>query len=347
MPAALIRSSTRYDSAAPSSTMRIPNSAATRSAARMSCERCAVTSSGTSFVMTLPERLEVQVSRGPLVLRAGLLGDVLLRLEQVGAEQRHGFRARARGLAGGGEAVGAEGHGDHRERHEHRVVHLVAARLHHHRLARHEGRRRVARVHRRHAVRAEPGDQRITGVVGVDGAQLGLHRRARLDLHLVLGLVHRAGEADDRVRVDQPRRGGLGAEQRVAGRHGRGRRGADLLDPPVGADEHHAVGNRRPMGRMEGTGAHGDLRTRGTRRQHHAGHHRRRAAPPPPGDPCPEHCRDSSPMTRRTHHWSSSSSACSRSPRPAPSPPTATRWSSGRDRSNRLRPSTHVCSIRV
>ena len=65
-PASRICSKTSYDSATPSSTIGMSNSSRMRSTVRMSCARCAVTSSGTSPFNTWPSASRLKSRSGRL-----------------------------------------------------------------------------------------------------------------------------------------------------------------------------------------------------------------------------------------------------------------------------------------
>ena len=70
----------------------------------------------------------------------------------------------------------------------------------------------VSRVERRDAVAAQIGDELVGGVVGIDGAQLRLHRTGVVELVLIVLRVHQAAHAGGAVGVDQARRDDRGLE---------------------------------------------------------------------------------------------------------------------------------------
>jgi hypothetical protein len=85
----------------------------------------------------------------------------------------------------------------------------------------------------RDAVAAEPADQPLARVIGVNGAQLGLERGRAFELHLVVRLIEVARKTDDRARIYQARRDDPRRDGAVARRHRYGSGGADALDLPV------------------------------------------------------------------------------------------------------------------
>ena len=219
----------------------------------------------------LAERLHPQVARGTLVLGSAHLGDVVLRLDQLRAQHGDRLRACAGRLPRRSEAVVAERACHHRDRNHRGVFDLVADGLHDHRLARHEGAGRVAGVDRGHAVSAQPLDQHLTRVVGVDGSKLGLNRRRQLELHLVGRDVQRARQADDGVGVDQPGRRHRRRQRAITTGNLHVRRLADALDLAVGADQDDAVGDSRACHRVHRRRSHSNLRRGGSRERQDPG----------------------------------------------------------------------------
>ena len=230
----------------------------------------------------------------------------------------------------------------------------LPTRLDDHRLARDERARRVAGVNRGDAVNADPLDQQLARVVGVDGPQLGLNRGRQLELHLVVRLVERAGEPDHRVRVHEARRGDLRRQRPVAGRNPHLTGAPDALDLAVLADQDHAVRDRRPRHRVHRRRLHRDLRHRGRRVRPQ---HKRRQKPQSHARPLAE--LKFGPTTASAH----SSFVIRHSSFPdvlvrlvievqrlaasSPVAPVAKSRSSGTLRSNTFFPSTHVCSTCV
>ena len=106
----------------------------------------------------------------------------------------------------------------------------------------------MARVQGRDPVRADPLDQGLVRVVGVDRPQVGLERRGPFELVLVAHradvAVQGAGQADDRAGVDESGRDDGGFEDVHAVRDVRLGRGTDPFDPAVGAGDDHGVLDR-------------------------------------------------------------------------------------------------------
>ena len=113
---------------------------------------------------------------------------------------------------------------------------------------------------------ADPADQLLPRVVGIEGAELGLNRAGPLELVLVVGLVEDPGEAHHGVGVHQAGGHGPGGEHPVAGGDLHFGGGADPLDPSVGAHEHHPVAEGSARHGVHRLGPDGELGRRGDRR---------------------------------------------------------------------------------
>src|SRR5690606_800010 len=216
----------------------------------------------------LGEDLQLQVAaRAVSIPRLLLSAHVVLRLEELGAHHGNRLRRRPRAVVEVTGDLRADRHGDHRDRLDDRLVHRVPAGLGDHRLAAHDRAGPVARVDRGHAVLAQPLDQPLAGVVGVDRAQLRLDRVRPLELVLVVLLVQVAGEADDAVRVDEPGRDDLSGEDPIPVGNAYLRGPADALDLAVPPDQDDAVLDGGAGHGVDRLAAHGDLRLERGRRE--------------------------------------------------------------------------------
>ena len=131
----------------------------------------------------------------------------------------------------------------------------------------------MSRVERRDAVGADPLDQPLGGVVGVDGAQLGLDRGRRVQLILIADLpdvaVQGARETDHGVRIDQAGSDDGRFQHLDAVGDGRLVRGTDPFDRAVVGGNHDGVLERFPGHGVEDVRPHDHLR--GGRRRRGAG----------------------------------------------------------------------------
>jgi hypothetical protein len=121
-------------------------------------------------------------------------------------------------------------------------------------------------VHRGHAEAAQPADEVVARVEGVDGAQFGLDRRGALELILVVRDVEQPAETHRRVRVDQAGRDDRGAQHRQLRRRRQVRRPPHLLDLAV-PHVHRAVDDRLAGHRHDQTTEHHERVRRGRRRR--------------------------------------------------------------------------------
>ena len=244
----------------------------------------------------------MQVACGTLVGGPGLLGCIVLSLQQLGTQQCDGFGTRARRLALRREPAFAKRHRNHGLRHDHGFVHFIAPRLGDHRLARNQSARSVARMDGRDAVTAQPVHERIARVVGIDGAKFRLHGRGCFELHLIVWLVECAGKPHDRTSVHETWGRHDAVNHTVAGRDRRAGRGTHACDVSVRTDDDDAVFDRRPVHGVKRVRPDGDLCGGRSRQQRKEDRDRRE---PESGE--------------SRAHWSSSSSVCSTSSRVAPS----------------------------
>ena len=195
------------------------------------------------------------------LLRGGSLARVLLGLHELGAQHRDHLGPRPRRLAFLALRGPAHRGRDHGYGHHGGGIGVAAGGLHDHGLSRYQGLRAVPGVQGRDPVTPQVGDETLLGIVGVDGAELGLDGRRGLDLLLIVGLVQVAGETHDRVGVDEAGRNHLGAERAVAGRDRHLARPPHLLDLAVLAHQDHSVAEGRAGHRVDGLAP--DRRLRG------------------------------------------------------------------------------------
>ena len=197
------------------------------------------------------EDLAAKVAIGTFVgIGEILLAEIILRLHQFSAEHRDRFAAGAgRLLVVTGAGVVAQRDGDHRHRQDHRLIDRAAHGLRDHCLAGDERAGRVARVDRCDPEAADPLDQPLPRIVGVDGPELGLNRLSLVELVLILFLIEKSGEADDGVGIDEPWRNHAALQHAGSGGDGDVEGGANERDFAV-RDQHDALFDRRPGHRV-------------------------------------------------------------------------------------------------
>ena len=118
---------------------------------------------------------------------------VLLGLDEFGPQHGDHLATCSRRLTAGFLSGSAKRAGHRPSRREHRLIHRLADRFDDHRLAGNQFSWRVTRVNRGNAKTADPGDQSILSVVGVDGPQRRLQRYRVLNLILIVLRVQEAG----------------------------------------------------------------------------------------------------------------------------------------------------------
>ena len=117
-------------------------------------------------------------------------------------------------------------------------------------------------VNRRDAEFSDPFDQFFLRIIRVNRAQFRLHRRALVERHLVVRLIHITVQPDDRARVNQTGRDDSRGNDSVIARNLNLRRRADGFDFSV-VDKDNAVRNRLARHRPNRFAFDGNLRGRG------------------------------------------------------------------------------------
>ena len=142
------------------------------------------------------EGFEAEVARGALFdIALFAFVDVVLGLDEFGAEHGDGFGGSAGRLVFVSLGTGTESSRSHGSRIDQRLLQVRGVRLDDHGLAGDERAGAVSRVDGGDPEAADVIDERIAAIVGVDGAKLGLKRCRFLQLLLIVRLVQDAGKS--------------------------------------------------------------------------------------------------------------------------------------------------------